>query len=332
METGFVSFFSGALGLDLGLEQAGMRALAYNEIDKSALQVIRESKPGALVWDSDVRNLDGAKVVNEVGREVFAVVGGPPCQSFSTAGKRRGLSDPRGSALLHFIDLAIVIRPRFIVVENVRGLLSAPLLHRPHRERGDGFPDLRTEESPGGALKEVVARLEAEGYGVSFQLYNTANFGVPQLRERVVLIASSCGARVPHLVPTHSKEGDGGLNPWVTFRQAVRGLSEIGPCARLRPGREEFLRHISEGENWRALSRDMQKRALGGAFNSSGGRVGFCRRVAWDRPSPTLVTSPTMPVTELIHPTEMRPLSVNEYKRIQTFPDDWPLVGAVERQ
>jgi DNA (cytosine-5)-methyltransferase 1 len=71
---------------------------------------------------------------------------------------------------------------------------------------------------------------------------------------------------------------------------------------------------------------------MGNAFHSTGGRVGFCRRIAWDRPSPTLVTCPTMPATELVHPDEMRPLSVNEYKRLQTFPDDWAVEGSLAAQ
>ena len=76
----------------------------------------------------------------------------------------------------------------------------------------------------------------------------------------------------------------------------------------------------------------MQREALGNAYFSSGGRVGFCRRLALDRPAPTLLTSPTMPATELGHPTECRPLSVNEYKRLQTFPDDWTVCGSLSAQ
>lgn len=332
LDTGYVSFFSGALGLDLGLEQAGLTPLAANEIDRSALATIRANRPGLPLFAQDVRELDASTVLKAVGRRPFAVVGGPPCQAFSTAGRRRGLADSRGNVFLCFIDLAVELRPRFIVVENVRGLLSAPLRHRPHSERGVGSPPLSAEEAPGGALSRIVATLEASGYAVSFELYNVANFGVPQSRERLVIMASADGGAVPHLRQTHSEHGFGGLKKWRTFEQAVRGLVETSPCAKLRRGREKYIALLKQGENWRSLPEDLQREAMGNAFHSTGGRVGFCRRIAWDRPSPTLVTCPTMPATELVHPDEMRPLSVNEYKRLQTFPDDWAVEGSLAAQ
>lgn len=326
MRPGFVSLFSGALGLDLGLERAGLTPLVANEIDRSALATIQANRPTLPVFAGDVRGLTPSDVAEVAGWEPFAVVGGPPCQPFSTAGVRRGLKDVRGSALLTFLELAVGLRARYVVLENVRGLLSAPLLHRPHIERGKGFAPLSNDELPGGALKRIVAFLEEAGYGVSFQLYNVAHFGVPQLRERVVLVAASDGRIVPHLIPTHG-EGE-----WVSFRSAVSGLTEHGACASFRPGRAELIEKLREGQNWRSLDAADQVRALGGAYQSSGGRAGFCRRLSWDRPSPTLVTCPTMPATELCHPSEVRPLSVGEYRRLQTFPDDWKVCGSLSAQ
>jgi DNA (cytosine-5)-methyltransferase 1 len=320
-----VSFFSGALGLDLGLERAGLTPLALNEIDSSSLATIRANRAGVHLFDRDVRALTGSEVASVVGRRPFAVVGGPPCQSFSTAGRRRGLADTRGNVFLHFLTLAVALEPRYIVVENVRGLLSAPLIHRPHTLRGPGSAPLSEVERPGGALKQIVGMLEAAGYGVSFDLYNVANFGVPQSRERVLLIAGSGGRVVSHLVPSH-------VGRLETFRSAVSGLSSTGECAKFRAGRERFFSKLGEGQNWRDLSPALQKEALGRAYGSSGGRVGFCRRLAWDKPSPTLVTSPVMPATELGHPVELRPLSVNEYRRLQTFPDDWTVCGSLAAQ
>jgi DNA (cytosine-5)-methyltransferase 1 len=315
-----VSFFSGALGLDLGLERAGLRPLALNEVDKSALETIRANRPGLALLDCDVRSLTPDAITSVCGEKPFAVVGGPPCQSFSTAGRRRGLADVRGNVFLQFLSLAVALEPRYIVIENVRGLLSAPLVHRPHSERGHGCAPLSDEEKPGGALKRIVDTLEEAGYGVSFDLYNVANFGVPQSRERVLLIAAQRGRVVPHLSPSH-------VGRQVTFRTAMEGLACVGECARFRAGRERFFAALAEGQNWRSLPRELQKEALGRAYDSSGGRVGFCRRLSWDKPSPTLVTSPVMPATELCHPDELRPLSVNEYLRLQTFPDDWAVCG-----
>lgn len=318
----YVSFFSGALGLDLGLEHAGWECLGANEVDPVACATIRGNRPALPLIEGDIRGLTAGALRYQLGsglKGLGAVVGGPPCQAFSTAGRRRGLNDERGNVFLHFIDLAIRLDSQYVVIENVRGLLSAPLLHRPHCERGAGFPELTAEERAGGALRLVVSTLEAAGYSVSFRLYDTSRFGVPQVRERVVLIASQGRSRVPHLTPVTERA--------VTVREAFRGLSGVPECAALRARAAAYLGRIGEGQNWRSLPEREQREALGGAYMSGGGRTGFLRRLAWDKPAPTLVTSPAMPATLLAHPEEDRVLSVQEYLRLQTFPDDWVVAG-----
>lgn len=229
------------------------------------------------------------------------------------------------------MDLAISLKPRFIVIENVRGLLSCALKHRRHEERGLGFSPLSTTEESGGALGFILERLKKSGYGYSFNLYNAANFGTPQSRERVVVVCSRDGREIPYLEPTHSRSGEHGLPKWRNFRQAVRGLKEADhvnfPEKRLR-----FYRMLDEGQNWRSLPLEMQREAMGKSFDSGGGKTGFLRRLAWDSPSPTLVTHPAMPATDLAHPCENRPLSIQEYKRLQEFPDEWKLAGNLVQQ
>ena len=95
----------------------------------------------------------------------------------------------------------------------------------------------------------------------------------------------------------------------------------------LRPKSIPFLELLKEGENWRQLPPDKAKEALGKAYYLGGGKTGFLRRLSYSEPSPTLVTSPTMPATLLCHPNQLRPLSIEEYSRIQQFPDDWKFVG-----
>ena len=89
---------------------------------------------------------------------------------------------------------------------------------------------------------------------------------------------------------------------------------------------------LKNGQNWRNLPVELQKQALGKSFYAGGGKTGFLRRLAWNKPSPTLVTHPTMPATDLAHPEEDRPLSIEEYKRIQEFPDSWELAGPLVQQ
>lgn len=337
-----LSFFSGAMGLDLGLEAAGLDVRLTCESDAVARKTIAANRPGVPCL-SDVTRVTAEEVRAAAGLsatdDVFLMAGGPPCQAFSTAGRRLAFSDRRGDAFVAYLELALELRPRYLLIENVRGLLSAALRHRPLNRRGAGHPALEADEVEGSALACVLERLEGAGYAVSFELYNAANFGVPQSRERVVLIAAREGGRVPYLVPTHASPKVAarvGLPAWRTLRDALQTeppLDERGatyvpfPEKRLR-----FFRMVTAGQNWRALPAELQHEAIGGAFTSTGGRTGFIRRVAWDAPSPTLLTHPARPATDLGHPTSDRPLSVQEYLRLQQFPDDYVVAGSVADQ
>lgn len=328
-----LSFFSGAMGMDLGLEQAGFQTLFASEIDNACRKTIAKNRPEiALVGDIREFSPEAVREISGLGEaeEIDLVVGGPPCQAFSTAGNRKGFEDDRGNVFLAFIDMIIGLHPRYAVIENVRGLLSAPLKHRPHSQRGEGQPELSVDELPGGALYEIINRLENAGYGVSFNLYNAANFGTPQKRERVVLICSRDGVKPPYLEPTHAENGRFDLPKWKTFKQAVKGISsDDSEFVSFPEKRLKYYRLLKSGENWRSLPHDMQREAMGKSYFSGGGKTGFLRRLDWNKPSPTLVTHPAMPATDLAHPEENRPLSVQEYKRIQEFPDKWEIQGSV---
>lgn len=330
-----LSFFSGAMGLDQGLERAGIHLLLACEFDKACRRTITANRPeiGLLgdIWKysaEDIRNAAGLKAEDEID----IVVGGPPCQAFSTAGARRGFEDARGNAFLRYIEIIMELRPKFAVIENVRGLLSTPMMHTPHAERGsDWAPDFAAR--PGGALYHVLQLLRAGGYGVSFNLYNSANFGVPQSRERVILICSRDGAKLPHLMPTHSQDGSYGLPKWRTLRHALEGLDpKAGDHEEFPEDRLRFYRLLGSGQYWKHLPVELHREALGGSLDSGGGKTGFYRRLDWNKPSCTLVTSPMMPATDICHPEEDRPISVQEYKRIQQFPDDWIVSGSLTDQ
>ncbi|ELF5301061.1 DNA cytosine methyltransferase [Vibrio cholerae] len=328
----YLSFFSGALGLDLGLESAGFEPLLACEVDKDCIETIKANKP-ELPLIGDIRNYTASEILSIAGisknDDVDLIVGGPPCQAFSTAGARKSFEDERGNVFLKYLEIATDIAPKFIVIENVRGLLSAPLKHRPHNRRGGEFPDLHSDEKAGGALAYIIKFLEMKGYGVSFNLYNSANFGTPQIRERVIIIASRDGERLPYLSPTHSEDGSLGLPFWKTTRQAIENLTSEDNLERLEfpKQRHKFFKLLGPGQYWKHLPKDLQQEALGNAFHSGGGKTGFYRRVAWDKPSPTLVTSPIMPATSLAHPEELRPLSVSEYAALQQFPNEWVFKG-----
>ncbi|MCP2003784.1 UNVERIFIED_ORG: DNA (cytosine-5)-methyltransferase 1 [Buttiauxella agrestis ATCC 33320] len=326
-----LSFFTGAMGLDLGIEKAGFKTLLACEIDKSARKTIKTNRPDiALI--GDIRDYSPQEIMEhaglKLGDEVDLIMGGPPCQAFSTAGKRQGLEDERGNVFLKYLETVFEIKPKYFIIENVRGLLSAPLQHRPHSQRGDDFPPLKSEEEAGGVLSYVYRMIKASGYSCSFELYNAANFGVPQTRERVIMMCARNGEKIPYLEPTHSQSGDFGLPNWKTFKEAVNGLDPYSHTHLEFPEkRKKYYKLLGPGQYWKNLPVNLQMEALGKSFYSGGGKTGFLRRLAWDKPAPTLVTHPAMPATDLAHPEELRPLSVEEYKRVQQFPEEWIIEG-----
>lgn len=328
-----LSFFSGCLGLDLGLELEGIHQVLACELNARAQLSIQANRPDvALASDildhdaNSIRRLAGLRR----GQRPTLVVGGPPCQAFSTAGRRQAFADPRGNVFLHYVRIIQELQPDFAVIENVRGLLSAALRHRPLTDRGKRSCRLEPDELPGSALNHILGMFEEMEYGVSFNLYNSANFGVPQVRERLILVAARDGRKVPYLTPTHSDDSRFGLPRWTTFREAVEGLPSEGHISTAFPeSRLRYYRMLGPGQNWRDLPASLQRQALGNAYHAGGGKTGFLRRLAWDKPAPTLVTHPAMPATDLAHPEADRPLSVQEYKRVQEFPDEWIVQGSV---
>ena len=150
-----LSFFSGCMGLDLGLEKECIKVLLACEIDAAARKTIETNRPDTALI-GDIRDYSAAEIREKAGLsssdEIDVIVGGPPCQAFSSAGKRQGFNDDRGNIFLTFINLITELKPKFAVIENVRGLLSAPLQHRPHEMRGKNFPPLSQDEKRGGAF------------------------------------------------------------------------------------------------------------------------------------------------------------------------------------
>lgn len=337
-----ISLFSGAFGLDLGLELAGFHTVSVVEKDRDSVKTIALNRP--YLHESAIPRaietistqdllLEGGRVLGK-GRalrpnEVDLVVGGAPCQPFSTAGKRASVLDPRGSLFMEFVRIVRDIQPRFFVMENVKGLLSAAIRHRPINQRGADYPPLEPDEMRGAALKVVLAEMHKLGYNVVYNLLEAADYGVPQNRERVVFIGSRDGESITFPLATHS-QGGRDLPKWRTLRDALTHLVEQNPeFTPYSEKRLKYLRLLKSGQNWRYLPENLKEEAMGGAYKSGGGKVGFYRRLSWDKPSPTVTTSPQQKATDMCHPVELRPLTVRECARIQTFPDDWIFCGSL---
>ncbi|WP_170866902.1 DNA cytosine methyltransferase [Nocardioides lianchengensis] len=322
--------FSGAMGLDLGLESAGFDLRFAADNMPAAVKTARKNRPGLPFFAGDVAELAADDICRESGLaagEVDLLAGGPPCQSFSTAGRRRGLDDAdRGPLVFEFVRLVDELRPRAFLMENVKGLLSASERWRelPYNNNGVKIDDLH-----GSLFRSLMAAFKALGYTVDFREFNSADFGVPQTRQRVFVLGYRDGTPVSFPEPTHAKEAGLFSEPWRTLGDALDGLTEDdSPCAVFSERKLKYLKMVPEGGNWRDLPEEAQRESMGRAFYAKGGRSGYWRRLSRTRPSPTILTEPQNASTSLCHPTEARPLTVRECARVQTFPDDWEFVGS----
>ncbi|HYC06214.1 MAG TPA: DNA cytosine methyltransferase [Azospirillaceae bacterium] len=324
-----VSVFSGAMGLDLGLEAAGFNPVFAADILPAAIQTIKVNKPNICTWQGDVFELEGKHIRSMAGLlsvDVDLLAGGAPCQSFSTAGNRRSIKDrEKGFLVFEFIRLVKELRPRAFLLENVKGILSASVKHRqlPYNNNG-----VIIDSWHGSVLREVVRRLRDIGYSVSFKELNAADYGVPQVRRRVFFVGYRDGVDHSFPEPTHSEKGDLLAPRWLTLKHAIGDLREDqSHCVQFSARKREILSLVPAGGNWRNLPEELQKESMGAAYYAKGGRTGHWRRLSWEKPSPTILTEPNNAGTCLCHPVETRPLSVAECARLQTFPDHWKFMG-----
>jgi DNA (cytosine-5)-methyltransferase 1 len=330
-----VSLFTGNYGLDLGFEYAGFRVSLALDIDPASEDILSTNRPSIPFIRQDIASVTTEDILKEAGLDkgdVDVITGGPPCQPFSTGGKRQGLRDPRASPLKEFVRVINEARPKAFVMEEVTGLLSARLKHVPIKDRNR---ELLPEERTGSVWHVVREELSKTGYRIVWGVLNAADFGAPQLRQRVIIVGlrKDLGLYPQLPAPTYAKPTTCtrlGLEPWRCILDII-GLP-IGEYIELPPKYKRYMQYVPPGGNWRQIPKDVVQDAMNGAFLAGGGRMGFYRRLSLFEPSPTLVTSPIMKGSMLIHPIEDRPLSVNEYKVIQGFPLDWRVPGSVVTQ
>ncbi len=343
-----ISLFSGAMGLDLGMASTGQFSfLACIENAPACIATIAANKAkknlpsDLLVIAEDIRKVDPHEVMASLGLrpgDLDLLVGGPPCQAFSTAGRRGTVQDPRGTLIWEYLRFVQALQPKLFVMENVRGLLSAALRHRPLVDRPDkGGPPLEEDERPGSVVRLFARELEQlpdSKYHLDVFEVNSVNYGAPQIRERVLFLGNRFGRQIDFPQPTHGEPVEGsGLKPWKTLGEAIAGLRERNPLVLdFSPRKKGYLDLVPPGSNWRSLPEALQRESMGRAFVAKGGRSGWWRRLSLDLPCPTLVAMPNHASTALCHPTETRALTLREYARVQEFPDDWLFCGSVQEQ
>ncbi len=302
-----LELFAGAGGLAIGLEQAGLKCVALNEIDKFACQTLRINRPHWNVLEGDIKDFDFSEYKNKID----VVTGGFPCQAFSYAGKRLGFEDARGTLFYEFARAVKEVNPAICIGENVRGLLN---------------------HDKGKTLQGMISILDEIGYHVvPVQVLKAIFYKVPQKRERLFLVGIRKDIDVFFDYPEPYKK-------IYNLKDALK-RGELYECdvpdspgAKYPESKKAVLDLVPPKGYWRDLPIDIQKEFMGGSFYLGGGKTGMARRIGWDEPCLTLTCSPAQKQTERCHPDETRPFTVREYARIQTFPDDWEFAGSIAQQ
>lgn len=300
-----IELFAGGGGLALGLERAGFESVLLNEFNPDACATLRKNRPNWTVLEGDISKFDFSKY-----KGIDFVSGGFPCQAFSYAGNRAGFDDTRGTLFFEFARVIKETQPRVFMGENVRGLLTH-----------DNEKTIR-------AIRAVIADL---GYTlIEPKILKAIFYKVPQKRERLVLV----GIR-NDLVPYAKFSWPSPAPRVYTVRDALMRGDLYNCDVPDSPGQKypkrkaEILAQVPPGGYWRDLPDVLQREYMKGSYFLEGGKTGLARRLSWDAPSLTLTCAPAQNQTERCHPSESRPLTVREYARIQTFPDNWLFEGSM---
>ena len=404
-----ISLFTCGMGMDRGFEEAGFQTVYANDITKFACNTIRNIKKKEIevekfhLDEGSIFDIESEKILENIGlekEEPDLIIGGPPCQSFSTAGMRKGLKDDRGMAVMEYIKKIEEIRPKAFVFENVQGITSiakSPMSFYDRVEMNDS--ELRHSQRKGSLFRYIENKFnelkkpkKGIGYTIKYDILNAADFGIPHNRKRFVMVGIrkdvGNAEETMDMIKSKAKYADPkkidlrkvleakaekyqatankdleenkpkkakryqtkadkyrteaekiGKKKWRTLKTIQQKFEGKSPkdCAKFTPKTMKYIKHIPMEGCWIDLPKKMQIEAMGGAADSEdprkkgkqGGRRGFYRRLGWDKPSPTLVTSPTQSGTCMCHPEYDRPLSVKEYAVIQGFPDNWKFQGSL---
>jgi len=304
-----VELFAGAGGLALGLEKAGFDTKLTLENNKWACETLRKNRPHWNIIENDIIKIAdiGIKKYLNFDGKVDLLSGGYPCQAFSYAGKKLGLEDTRGTLFYSYAEILKELKPKMFLAENVRGLVS---------------------HDNGRTLQTMIDVFCEVGYEVSFKILNAIDYEVAQKRERVVIVGVRNDIRKEiGFDYTFPKP----LGKKLTLKDILQEVPK-SLCATYSDKKKEIFALVSQGGCWRDLPDDIAREYLGGSYHLGGGKTGIARKMSWDEAGLTVLCTPAQKQTDRCHPDELRPFSVRENARIQSFPDDWEFAGGMAEQ
>lgn len=327
-----VDLFSGAGGFSVGLESAGFNSIYAVEIDASAVATYRANHHHTLVFDANIAKLRAEELRLQLklrAGELELLVGGPPCQGFSTVGKKDEF-DSRNQLFKHYFRIVAALRPQFVVFENVTG-----------------FKRMYN----GSAFNAVCEKFRALGYDVDARILNAVEYGVPQLRERTIVLGVPAGFKFtwPSAIHAKSAEPTMFLLPPVTLHEALGDLPQVdsgsasmeygsAPATayqKLMRGQSSILTEHEGPNHGQSLLRVIRNVPAGGTisdipveFRPRSGFANTYARLWWDRPSTTITRNFGTPSSSrCIHPLLDRGLTTREGARLQSFPDNYIFIG-----
>lgn len=332
-----IDLFAGVGGLSYGFAHDDeFEILAANEILEPMARAYSSNHPSVKMYNKDIKDFSLDDLTEDLGvkkGDIDIVVGGPPCQAYSTVGKRL-IDDPRGKLFQEYYRILKELKPKIFVFENVKGLLSM---------------------QGGDLIKTIISLFESIGYHMQMRLLNAADYGAPQIRERVILVGTLDAKPFKYPKPTHydpkiAYPADLSLKPYVSLGEALGDLPsmEAGESATkyacepqndyqrlMRADAPEEIQEHEVPKNSAKLVAIMKALPDGGspkdipeALRPNSGFANCYCRLWWDKPSTTITRNLGCPSSSrCIHPRDPRPLSTREGARLQGFPDNYIFCG-----
>ena len=296
----FIEVCAGAGGLSYGLIKSGFTPIMLNDNNKDCCETLKRIHPNTNIICNSMDKIDYSIYIDKVD----LLTGGVPCQSFSQAGLRKGLEDARGDLMLKFIDILNLVKPKLFMIENVKGLLT---------------------HNNGETIKKIIATINENNlYSITYKCLDASKYEVPQKRERVFIVGVLKSLNRSFEFPKES------INKKILKDVLIN--VPISNGLKYNQRKQELFKMIPQGGCWINLPENLQKEYLGNSYNSGGGKRGILHRLSMEKPSLTLLCTPSQKQTERCHPLEDRPLTIREYARIQTFDDDYEFSGSVNSQ
>lgn len=319
-----LSLFSGGGGMDLGITQAGFEVIAAIEKDPYCCETLRAAvqreKRLTQILETDVREVNPLDLMNELTLdtgELDLLFGGPPCQAFSQIGKQKGLEDERGLQLFQMTRFAAGFQPKIIFIEQVKGFITAK---GPKGQKGE-------------IMQMLLSELEQLGYVPKWQVINAADYGVPQLRKRVFIVAIKGTNKFNFPQPSHYRENQMSffqMQPYMTVGDVIQGLGDPSPKSGILredshvnvtpPGDRYRIHGVPEG-SYLAAQTHLPKEQIKGLTKKDTTKF---LRTSRSQPAKTLRCGEIF-----FHPLEDRYLTPREYMRVHGFPDDYLLKGPI---